>query len=226
MYAPVALALERTQPATLLLRLVFSSCRPRRESAADWLRPLTVAPDTTLRKDPVGCDRLRSLTITTLRKDLLPDFRRERRSMQQCNSRFYPRNPDKISLSRAPTTIYIILPFRWFLFLIDRGRRSMQQCNSRFYPRNSDKISLSRAQNKSLRHFTVLQLFDMDFDGTRIPMRGCARLKNFKRRLPVPVRLCVSFLLFCLWRVLERRGEAEPLVYSSTRHSANKINCY
>ena len=65
--------------------------------------------------------------------------------MQQCNSRSYPRNSDKISLSRAPTAIYNVLPFRWFLFLIDRERRSMQQCNSRSYPRNSDKISLSRA---------------------------------------------------------------------------------
>ena len=40
----------------------------------DRLRSLTI---TTLRKDQDGCDRLRSLTITTLRKDLLPDFRRE-----------------------------------------------------------------------------------------------------------------------------------------------------
>ena len=31
---------------------------PRRDSAAGWLRPLTVAPVTTLRKDPVGCARL------------------------------------------------------------------------------------------------------------------------------------------------------------------------
>ena len=136
---------------------------PRRESAAGWLRPLTVA------------------TVTTLRKDLLPDFRRERRSMQPCNSR---------------------------------------SC-----PRNSDKISLSRAQNTSLRHFTVLQLFDMDFDGTRIPRRSCAKLKNFKRRSTFAV--CLSFLDFavCLWRVLERRGEAEPLVYSSTRHSAQFTFC-
>ena len=86
---------------------------PRRDSAGGWLRPLTVA------------------TVTTLRKDLLPDFRRE--------------------------------------------RRSMQPCNSRSYPRNSDKISLSRAQNTSLWHFTVSQVSDMDFDGTRIPRRGCAR---------------------------------------------------
>ena len=120
----------------------------------------------------------RSPTVTTLRKGLLPDFRRERRSMQSCNSRSYPRNSDKISLSRAPTTIYIILPFRWFLFLIDRERRSMQQCNSRSYPRNSDKISLSRAQNTSLRHFAVSQVSVIDFDGTRIPRRGCARQKS------------------------------------------------
>ena len=107
-----------------------------------------------------------------------------------------------------------------FLPLIDWERRSMQSCNSRSYPRNSDKISLSRAQNTSLRHFTVLQLFDMDFDGTRIPRRCCARLKNFKRRSTFAV--CLSFLDFavCLWRMLERRGVAEPLVYSSTRHSA------
>ena len=172
---------------------------PRRDSAADWLRPLTVATVTTLRKDPdgcdrlrsltittqrkdqvgcdrlqdqVGCDRLRSLTITALRKDLLPDFRRERRSMQQCNSRSYPRNSDKISLSRAPTTIYIILPIRWFLFWICRERRSMQQCNSRSYPRNSGKNSLSRAQNTSLWHFTVSQVSDMDFGGTGRESQG------------------------------------------------------
>ena len=120
------------------------SFRTRTTPGRFRLRPLTVATVTTLRKDPIGCARLRSLTVTTLRKDLLPDFRRERRSMQQCNSRSYPRNSGKISLSRAPTTIYIILPFRWLLFLIGRERRSMQQCNSRSYPRNSDKISLSR----------------------------------------------------------------------------------
>ena len=131
--------------------------------------------DPGVRAQPVGCARLAVATVTTLRKDLLPDFRRERRSMQPCNSRSYPRNSDKISLSRALTTIYIILPFRWFLFLIDRERRSMQQCNSRSYPRNSAKISLSRAQNTSLRHFTVSQVSDMDFDGTKIPRRGCAR---------------------------------------------------
>ena len=35
-------------------------------------------------------------------------------------------------------------------------------------------------------------------------------------------RALLSFALFRLpiWRVLERRGAAEPLVYSSTRHSA------
>ena len=118
---------------------------PRRDSAAGWLRPLGG------RQPLPPCERIRlvapawrSPTVTTLRKDLLPDFRRERRSMQQCNSRSYPRNSDKISLSRALTATYIVIPFRWFLFLIDRERRSMQQCNSRSYPRNSDKISLSR----------------------------------------------------------------------------------
>ena len=176
---------------------------PRRDSAADWLRPLTVATVTTLRKDPdgcdrlrsltittqrkdqVGCDRLRSLTITTLRKDLLPDFRRERRSMQQCNSRSYPRNSDKISLSRAPTTIYIILPIRWFLFW----------------------ICLSRAQNTSLRHFTVSQISDMDFSGTGRESQGVVvrgrkaagkRSESLRLRQRQKTRLLPCFLTFFL----------------------------
>ena len=38
-------------------------------------------------------------------------------------------------------------------------------------------------------------------------------------------RALLSFALFRLpiWRVLERRGVAEPLVYSSTRHSAKVL---
>ena len=205
---------------------------PRRDSAADWLRPLTVATVTTLRKDPdgcdrlrsltittqrkdqVGCDRLRSLTITTLRKDLLPDFRRERRSMQQCNSRSYPRNSDKISLSRAPTTIYIILPIRWFLFWICRERRSMQQCNSRSYPRNSDKTSLSRAQNTSLRHFTVSQISDMDFSGTGRESQGVVvrgrkaagkRSESLRLRQRQKTRLLPCFLTFLTFFLLFMR---------------------
>ena len=40
-----------------------------------------------------------------------------------------------------------------------------------------------------------------------------------QRRTPVPVRFEFR-LVPLLWRVLERRGVAEPLVYPSTRHSA------
>ena len=41
-----------------------------------------------------------------------------------------------------------------------------------------------------------------------------------QRRTPVPVRFEFRLVPLLLWRVLERRGVAEPLVYSSTRHSA------
>ena len=41
-----------------------------------------------------------------------------------------------------------------------------------------------------------------------------------QRRPPVPVRFEFRLVPLLLWRVLERRGAAEPLVYSSTRHSA------
>lgn len=41
-----------------------------------------------------------------------------------------------------------------------------------------------------------------------------------QRRPPVPVRFEFRLVPLLLWRVLERRGVAEPLVYSSTRHSA------
>ena len=42
-----------------------------------------------------------------------------------------------------------------------------------------------------------------------------------------PFPYALSFALFRLpiWRVLERRGAAEPLVYSSTRHSAKMCFC-
>ena len=43
--------------------------------------------------------------------------------------------------------------------------------------------------------------------------------KAVQRRTPVPVRFEFR-LVPLLWRVLERRGVAEPLVYSSIRHSA------
>ena len=42
-----------------------------------------------------------------------------------------------------------------------------------------------------------------------------------QRRPPVPVRFEFRLVPLLLWRVLERRGVAEPLVYSSTRHSTN-----
>lgn len=45
-----------------------------------------------------------------------------------------------------------------------------------------------------------------------------------QRRPPVPVRFEFRFVPLLLWRVLERRGAAEPLVYSSTRHSAKTVS--
>ena len=45
-----------------------------------------------------------------------------------------------------------------------------------------------------------------------------------QRRTPVPVRFEFRLVPLLLWRVLERRGAAEPLVYSSTHHSAIKIS--
>ena len=45
-----------------------------------------------------------------------------------------------------------------------------------------------------------------------------------QRRPPVPVRFEFRFVPLLLWRVLERRGVAEPLVYSSTRHSAKTVS--
>ena len=41
-----------------------------------------------------------------------------------------------------------------------------------------------------------------------------------QRRPPAPVRFEFRLVPLLLWRGLERRGVAEPLVYSSTRHSA------
>ena len=43
-----------------------------------------------------------------------------------------------------------------------------------------------------------------------------------QRRTPVSVRFEFRLVPLLLWRVLERRGAAEPLVYSSTRHGAIK----
>ena len=154
---------------------------PGRDSAGGWLRPLTVA------------------TVTTLRKDLLPDFRRERRSMQPCNSRSYPRNSGKISLSRAPTTIYIILPFRWFLFLIDRERRSMQSCNLRSYrlvapacgrhryhpAKGSFARFPSGASLNATMQFTLLPLElgqNLSFSGAKYIATALCRFASFRYR--------------------------------------------
>ena len=41
-----------------------------------------------------------------------------------------------------------------------------------------------------------------------------------QRRTPVSVRFEFRLVPLLLWRVLERRGAAEPLVSSSTRQSA------
>ena len=40
---------------------------------------------------------------------------------------------------------------------------------------------------------------------------------------PVPVRFEFRLVLLLLWRVLERRGAAEPLAYSITNHNAKVL---
>lgn len=59
---------------------------------------------------------------------------------------------------------------------------------------------------------------------TQIPPHEGTRADRqaVQRRTPVPVRFEFRFVPLLLWRVLERRGAAEPLVYSSTRQSAIK----
>ena len=49
--------------------------------------------------------------------------------------------------------------------------------------------------------------------------------KRFSGDRPFPCALSSALFRLPIWRVLERRGAAEPLVYSSTRHSANKGSC-
>ena len=44
--------------------------------------------------------------------------------------------------------------------------------------------------------------------------------KRFSGERPFPCALNSALFRLPIWRVLERRGAAEPLVYSSTRHSA------
>ena len=45
-----------------------------------------------------------------------------------------------------------------------------------------------------------------------------------QRRPPVPVRFEFRLVPLLLWRGLERRGAAEPLVNLGTRHSAKRIS--
>lgn len=44
--------------------------------------------------------------------------------------------------------------------------------------------------------------------------------KRFSGDRPFPCALSSALFRLLIWRVLERRGVAEPLVYSSTRQSA------
>ena len=78
------------------------------------LRPLTVA------------------TVTTLRKDLLPDFRRERRLMQQCNSHSYRLvapaygrhryHPAKGSFARFPSGVSLNATMQFTLLPSELGQ--------------------------------------------------------------------------------------------------------
>ena len=73
--------------------------------------------------------------------------------------------------------------------------------------RKTDNIQIPTENNNALKLKIVARRIRADRQAVQ-------------RRPPVPVRFEFRFVPLLLWRVLERRGEAEPLVYSSTRQSA------
>ena len=58
---------------------------------------------------------------------------------------------------------------------------------------------------------------------TRVYMKHGRIVKRFSGDRPFPCALSFALFRLPIWRVLERRGVAEPLVSSSTRHSAKVI---
>ena len=101
--------------------------------------------------------------------------------------------------------------FRFFLFLL---KIYSYQILFRHYfgviQRKTDSIQIPTENNNALK---------LKIAARRIR----ADRQAVQRRSPVTVRFEFR-LVPLLWRVLERRDAAEPLVYSSTRHSAKTVS--
>ena len=99
-----------TRPSRSSVAIAYDRHRYHPAKESGWLRPLGgrrryhPAKGSGWLRPLGGRHRYHPAKGSGWLRYLLPDFRRECRSMQQCNSRSYPRNSGKIFLSRVQIT--------------------------------------------------------------------------------------------------------------------------
>ena len=80
------------------------------------------------------------------------------------------------------------------------------------------KVSRKRCQ------FQIKNSYKMALKLRSLPHREYGRIaKRFSGERPFSCALSFALFRLSIWRVLERRGAAEPLVYSSIHHSAEVL---
>ena len=88
-------------------------------------------------------------------------------------------------------------------------------------------LFLAKAEGLHTRHDYIMHGVHAVVFRARFAARQDSRLgriaKRFSGDRPFPCALSFALFRLPIWRVLERRGVAEPLVYSSTRHSAKLV---